>query len=52
MKHPRRLDLWTIVDALQRRLERQGLTAEVVDAAIARAIAEAIGGPGTRLAKA
>jgi hypothetical protein len=48
----RRTDLWSIVEALQRRLERQGLATEVVDAAITRALTDALGGPGTRLAKA
>jgi hypothetical protein len=47
-----RTDLWSIVDALQRRLERQGLTAEVIDLAITRALSDALGGPGPRLAKA
>lgn len=39
----RRTDLWTVIEVLQRRLERQGLSTEVVDAAITRAVAEAIG---------
>jgi hypothetical protein len=48
----KRTDLWSIVEALQRRLERQGLAVEVVDAAITRALSDALGGPGPRLAKA
>ena len=54
MQHTkRRIDLWTVIDVLQRRLERQGLTAEVVDAAIARAIRDAFGEPASpRLAQA
>jgi len=46
----RRTDLWTLIDVLQRRLERQGLSSEVVDAAVTRALSEALGMP--RLAKA
>ena len=34
----RRTDLWTVIEVLQRRLERQGLSTEVVDAAITRAV--------------
>jgi len=41
----RRTNLWTLIDLLQRRLERQGLSAEVVDAAVTRALAQALGGP-------
>ena len=41
----RRTDLWTVIEVLQRRLERQGLSTEVVDAAITRAVAEAIARP-------
>lgn len=49
-RSPRRTDLWTLIDVLQRRLERQGLSSEVVDAAVTRALAEALTGP--RAAKA
>ena len=38
----RRTDLWTVIEVLQRRLERQGLSTEVVDAAITRAVADAL----------
>lgn len=35
MKKPRTpLSLWSIVESLQRRLERQGCSKEVVDAAV------------------
>ena len=40
-----RTDLFTVIEVLQRRLERAGLSSEVVDAAITRAVAEAIGAP-------
>jgi hypothetical protein len=46
-----RIDLWTLIEALQRRLERQGLATEVVDAAVTRALADVLG-PSPRLAKA
>jgi hypothetical protein len=46
----RRTDLWTVIEVLQRRLERMGLSSDVVDAAITRAVTEALGAP--RLAKA
>jgi hypothetical protein len=45
-----RTDLWTLIDVLQRRLERQGLSSEVVDVAVTRALAEALSAP--RFAKA
>ncbi|HTJ41788.1 MAG TPA: hypothetical protein VL463_06810 [Kofleriaceae bacterium] len=38
----RRTDLWTVIEVLQRRLERQGLSNEVVDAAITRAVSDAL----------
>ena len=41
----RRTDLFTVIDVLQRRLERAGLSSEVVDAAIARAVSEALRAP-------
>lgn len=40
----RSTDLWSIIERLQRRLERQGLTREVIDAAVVQAIARAVGG--------
>jgi hypothetical protein len=40
-----RTDLFTVIEVLQRRLERAGLSAEVVDAAITRAVSEALGAP-------
>jgi hypothetical protein len=46
----RRTTLWTLIDILQRRLERQGLSADVVDAAVTRALAQAMGAP--QMAKA
>ena len=42
MSRIRRTDLWTVIDVLQRRLERQGLSSDVVDAAVTRALAEAL----------
>ena len=40
---PRRnVNLWSIVEALQRRLERQGLSREVVDLAIVNALSAAM----------
>jgi len=42
---PRRpQSLWSIVDALQRRLEHQGLSREVVDVAVVNALAAAMRG--------
>ncbi|MCA9677827.1 MAG: hypothetical protein H6709_01250 [Kofleriaceae bacterium] len=36
---PRRImSLWSIVESLQRRLERQGLSREVVDVAVVNAL--------------
>ena len=42
LKKIRRTDLWTVIEVLQRRLERQGLSTEVVDAAITRAVSDAL----------
>jgi hypothetical protein len=42
------LNLWSIIEAMQRRLEREGLNAEVVDAAVTRGIAEILMGGGGR----
>jgi hypothetical protein len=41
----RRTDLFTMIDVLQRRLERAGLSSEVVDAAITRAVTDALRAP-------
>jgi hypothetical protein len=41
----RRTDLFTVIDVLQRRLERAGLSSEVVDAAITRAVTDALRAP-------
>jgi hypothetical protein len=44
-KRPRGgLNLWSIIEAMQRRLEGEGLNAEVVDAAVTRGIAEILMG--------
>jgi hypothetical protein len=37
--------LWTIIERLQRRLEREGLTRDVIDAAVVQVIRRAVGGP-------
>lgn len=43
MKKPRSpLSLWQIVDSLQRRLERQGCSREVVDAAVVGVLTRAM----------
>ncbi len=45
MKRKRRsgsMSLWTIVESLQRRLERQGLAKDVIDAAVVMALAQAM----------
>jgi hypothetical protein len=39
----RGVSLWSIIEGLQRRLEGEGLNAEVVDAAVTRGIAEILG---------
>lgn len=36
------ISLWTIVESLQRRLERQGCSREVVDAAVVSLLARAV----------
>lgn len=36
------LSLWSIVESLQRRLERQGCSREVVDAAVVSVLARAV----------
>ena len=41
------LNLWTIIESMQRRLEGEGLNSEVVDAVVARGIAEILMGGRT-----
>jgi hypothetical protein len=38
----RPVSLWSIIESLQRRLERQGLSSEVVDCAVVSALATAV----------
>ncbi len=38
-------NLWSIIDRLQRRLEREGLAREVVDHAVVQAVLRAVNGP-------
>lgn len=38
--------LWAVVDAMQRRLENQGLSGEVVDVAVTQRIKSALMGTG------
>jgi hypothetical protein len=45
MPRDRRTSLFTIIDLLQRRLERVGLSRDVVDAAVTRALTDALGAP-------
>ena len=45
---PRPLSLWSIVESLQRRLERQGLARDVIDAAVVTALARAVNGAAGR----
>jgi hypothetical protein len=47
MRHPvpGPTNLWTIIERLQRRLEREGLTRDVIDAAVVQAVRRAVGGP-------
>jgi len=45
MPRDRRISLYTIIDLLQRRLERAGLSRDVVDAAVTRALTDALGAP-------
>jgi hypothetical protein len=40
----RPVSLWSIIESLQRRLERQGLSSEVVDVAVVNALATAARG--------
>lgn len=43
-RRPRPMSLWSIVEALQRRLERQGLPREHVDAAVVHTLHAAMRG--------
>lgn len=36
------LSLWSIIESLQRRLERQGVSRDVIDAAVVNALTRAI----------
>ena len=38
-------NLWTLIERLQRVLEREGLTREVIDAAVVHAVRRAVSGP-------
>jgi hypothetical protein len=42
MSNRRTLSLWSIIESLQRRLERQGLSREVIDVAVVNALAAAM----------
>jgi hypothetical protein len=42
MSTRRTLSLWSIIESLQRRLERQGLSRDVVDVAVVNAVTTAI----------
>ena len=44
------LSLWSIVESLQRRLERQGCSREVIDAAVVTTLARAMAQAETRSA--
>jgi hypothetical protein len=37
--------LWTLIERLQRRLEGEGLTRDVIDAAVVHAVRRAVSGP-------
>ncbi|MEZ4401057.1 MAG: hypothetical protein R3B06_13620 [Kofleriaceae bacterium] len=41
-KRTRPLSLWTIIDSLQRRLERQGCSRDVIDAAVVNVLTRAM----------
>jgi hypothetical protein len=41
-KRPAPVTLWTIIESLQRRLERQGCSRETIDLAVVSAIARAV----------
>jgi hypothetical protein len=38
------MSLWTIIESLQSRLERQGLARDVIDAAVVTALTQAMNG--------
>ncbi len=42
MSNRRTLSLWSIIESLQRRLERQGLSREVIDVAVVSALTTAM----------
>ena len=42
------MSLWTIIESLQRRLEHQGLTRDVIDAAVVMALVGAMNGAPAR----
>lgn len=39
------MSLWSIIETLQQRLERQGLTRDVIDAAVVTTLSQAMNGP-------
>jgi len=45
---PRPLSLWSIIESLQRRLERQGLARDVIDAAVVSVLTQAVNGAAGR----
>jgi len=48
MKAHNDLSLWSIIERLQRRLERQGLSADAADRAVAIAVRHLVTAPGMR----
>ncbi len=47
-RKPGAMSLWTIIEALQARLERQGLERDVIDAAVVTTLAYAVNGAAGR----
>lgn len=43
-RQPGNMSLWSIIEALQRRLERQGLGRDAIDAAVVTALSPAVNG--------
>jgi hypothetical protein len=43
-RKPGSMSLWSIVESLQQRLERQGLAKDVIDAAVVTVLAQAMNG--------
>lgn len=41
-REPGNMSLWSIIESLQRRLERQGLARDVIDAAVVTTLAQAM----------